>query len=208
MNNGYYKLYEEIKNNDFDTVLGNYEFVMVNGIKISNYYNICKNNKFSCDEIRDTKNLLLKSNFSVNSIQAMLIKKNLIIKNNVKMEGIGEDTVFFYEVMLLSQKIRIINEIIHLYYKNREDSLTNKIDNEYFHGHLLAQKRKKKILEKFHVLDSYLNLKQEYHFKYYLYNKMLQSENIEYAKKILIDIYNIYEGKWNVKDKDLRRILI
>lgn len=205
INDGYYQLYKELKDNDFDIVLGNYEFIMNNGRKISNYYNICRKNKFICNEIRDTKNLLLKSNFSVNSIQAIIIKKDLIIKNNVIMEGIGEDTVFFFEIMLLSKKIRVINEIIHLYYKNREDSLTNNIDNKYFDGHLLAQKRKKRIFEKFDILDSYLNSKQENHFKYYLYNKMLQSENINYAQKILFDIYDVYEGKWKIKDKDLKK---
>lgn len=205
INDGYYQLYKELKDNDFDIVLGNYEFIINNGRKISNYYNICKNNKFICNEIRDTKSLLLKSNFSVNSIQAIIIKKDLIIKNNVMMEGIGEDTVFFYEIMLLSKKIRVINEIIHLYYKNREDSLTNNIDNKYFDGHLLAQKRKKKIFGKFDILDLYLNSKQENHFKYYLYNKMFQAENISYAQKILFDIYDVYEGKWKVKDKDLKK---
>lgn len=205
INDGYYQLYKELKDDDFDIVLGNYEFVTNNGRKISNYYNICKKNKFICNEIRDTKSILLKSNFSVNSIQAILIKKDLIIKNNVIMEGIGEDTVFFYEIMLLSKKIRVINEIIHLYYKNREDSLTNNIDNKYFDGHLLAQKRKKKIFEKFNILNSYLNSKQENHFKYYLYNKMFQAENISYAQKILFDIYDVYEGKWKIKDKDLKK---
>lgn len=204
VNDGYYKLYKQLEHDDFDIVLGNYEFVDRSSRKISNYYSICEYYNFDCREIRNTKELIVKNNFSVNSIQAMLVKKSIILNNNVIMEGIGEDTVFFYEVMLLSQNVKVINEVIHLYYKDREGSLTNSINNEYFDGHLMAQKRKKKIFENFGILESYLNIKQEYHFKYYLYNKMFQVNDKKYGEKILYEIYDIYEGRWNVKDTDLR----
>lgn len=95
-----------------------------------------------------------------------------------------------------------------MYYVNREDSLTNSINNSYFDGHLLAQKRKKDVFESFAVLEEYLNKKQEIHFKYYLYNKMFLAKDIEYAKKILYKIYDVYEGKWNVKDKNLKEFLL
>lgn len=202
-NDGYYKLYQQLEYKDFDIVLGNYVFVDGRSRKMSNYYSICEYYNFDCRDIRDTKSLILKNNFSVDSIQAMLIKKSIILNNNVIMEGIGEDTVFFYEIMLLSHQIRIINQVIHLYYKDRENSLTNNMNNDYFDGHLLAQKRKKKVFEQFDMLDSYLKTKQEYHFKYYLYNKMLQATDEEYAKNILYEIYDVYEGKWNVRNKDL-----
>lgn len=204
INDGYYKLYKQVENNDFDIVLGNYEFVDGFSRRISNYYSICEYYNFDCREIKNTKDLIVKNNFRVNSIQAMLIKKSIVLNNNVIMEGIGEDTVFFYEVMLLSNKIKVVNEVIHLYYKDREGSLTNSANNEYFEGHLLAQKRKKKVFETFGILDEYLKAKQEYHFKYYLYNKMLKAENREYAEGILFQIYDVYEGKWHVKDKNLR----
>lgn len=204
INDGYYKLYKQLERDDFDIILGNYEFVYNSGRKISNYYSICEYYNFDCREIKDTKDLIVNNNFGVNSIQAMLIKKSIILDNNVIMEGIGEDTVFFYEVMLLSQKIKVINELIHLYYKDREGSLTNSINNEYFDGHLLAQKRKKKIFETFEILDDYLKVKQEYHFKYYLYNKMLQAEDRKYAEAILFQIYDVYEGKWHLRDNNLR----
>ncbi len=205
VNDGYYKLYKQLENCEFDIILGNYEFVEGSSKKISNYYNICEYYNFDCREITNTKDLIIKNNFSVNSIQAMLVKKSIILNNNVTMEGIGEDTVFFYEVMLLSRKVKVINEVIHLYYKDREGSLTNSINNEYFDGHFMSQKRKKKIFENFGILESYLNTKQEYHFKHYLYNKMLQANEKKYGEKILYEIYDIYEGRWNVKDKDLRR---
>lgn len=205
VNDGYYKLYKQLENCEFDIILGNYEFVEGSSKKISNYYNICEYYNFDCREITNTKDLIIKNNFSVNSIQAMLVKKSIILNNNVTMEGIGEDTVFFYEVMLLSRKVKVINEVIHLYYKDREGSLTNSINNEYFDGHFMSQKRKKKIFENFGILESYLNTKQEYHFKHYLYNKMLQANEKKYREKILYEIYDIYEGRWNVKDKDLRR---
>lgn len=208
INDGYYKLYKQLEDDDFDIVLGNYEFVTGNSRKIANYYSLCEYYNFNCRQIEETKSLLMKTNFSVDSIQAILIKKSIILNNNVIMEGIGEDTVFFYEIMLLSKKVRVINYLIHLYYKDRQDSITNSINNKYFDGHLLAQKRKKKIFERFKVLDKYLNIKHEYHFKYYLYNKIFQAEDREYAEKILFEIYEIYEGKWKIKDNDLKRFFI
>lgn len=204
INDGYYKLYKELENDDFDIILGNYEIIYESNRKIASYYNICRYCNFDCGEITNTKSLILKSNFSIDSIQAMLIKKELALKNNVIMEGIGEDTVFFYEIMLLSERVRVINETIHFYYKDREESLTNSINNAYFDGHLLAQKRKKSVFEKFEILDMYLKIKQEYHFKYYLYNKIFQAENMEYAKDILFDIYDVYGIKWDIKDKDIK----
>lgn len=207
-NDGYYKLYNQLIDYDFDIVLGNYEIISDQSRVVANYYEACSYNGFDCKEIIDTKSLVLKNNFNVDSIQALLVKKDLILNNNVIMEGIGEDTVFFYEIMLLSKKIRVINQIIHFYYVNREDSLTNSINNRYFDGHLLAQKRKKDVFESFGVLEEYLNKKQEIHFKYYLYNKMFLAKDIEYAKRILYKIYDVYEGKWSIKDKDLKEFLL
>lgn len=204
INDGYYKLYKELDNGYFDIILGNYEIIYESSRKIASYYNICRYCNFYCREITNTKSLILKSNFSIDSIQAMLIKKDLVLKNNVIMEGIGEDTVFFYEIMLLSKKVRVINETIHFYYKDTEGSLTNSINNAYFDGHLLAQKRKKSVFEKFKILDMYLKIKQECHFKYYLYDKIFQAEDMEYAKDILFDIYDIYGTKWDIKDKDIK----
>lgn len=204
INDGYSKLYKEIEQDKLDIVLGNYLMVLGNSRKSVDYYNLCKRCCFNCENILNTKSLLIKNNFSVDSIQAIMIKKDLILDNNVIMEGIGEDTVFFYEIMLLSKKIKIINEFIHLYYKDRDDSLTNTIDDKYFEGHLLAQKRKKNVLENNGILLNYLRIKQEIHFKYYLYNKMFLADNLHHAKKILYEIYEIYEGKWILTDKDLK----
>ena len=90
INDGYYKLYKQLEKDDFDIVLGNYKIIDDHNSRLANYYDVCKKRNFDCNNIKETKNVLLKTNFNVDSIQAALIKKSLIIENNIIMEGVGE----------------------------------------------------------------------------------------------------------------------
>ncbi|WP_146024901.1 hypothetical protein, partial [Pseudomonas sp. FW305-BF6] len=75
----------------------------------------------------NTTKILVDSAFKVASIQALIAKKSLITENNILMvEGAaGEDSLFFEELVTYSNKIKLVNEDIHIYYAEVEGSVVN-----------------------------------------------------------------------------------
>lgn len=115
-----------LEDSSLDMIVGN--IVREDNIKRNeiNYYDkVIKVNKGEI--IDDTRNVLVETNLTVQSIQALVVKRNILLDNNLKMvEGAaGQDTLFFQELILKCSKVRIINHMIHSYYAYVEGSVTN-----------------------------------------------------------------------------------
>lgn len=201
INDGYYKLYNSINEENYDMVIG-YMIVLDNREGIVQYY--------KKGIINNPKEHLINDNFRVNSIQAAIIRKDLIIENDLDMvEGaIGQDTLFFIELMINSKKVLAIDEAIHIYYASVEDSVTNKINKNFFEKSYLLEKEMVKRLDKYNLKDIYVNLKLEKFFKNWYMEKLkqIESEEIEVITNYLIEILNVYNYE-NIKDKDILRLV-
>lgn len=207
---GYQRLYETISNGNYDLVIGNILVKKDNVKKIRNYYSeFVKVNK--SDESNDGKDILIKTKFAVQSIQATMLKKELIIENNIKMvdKALGEDTLFFYELMLHSKNTKVINDLIHIYDKDEVKSLTNNINEEFFKKYFILEQYKINILKGHNILNEYLDLKYKDYFKAWYLEKLkdVNVEEKENCKMILRSIYNIYKNDWNIKDEGLNNLL-
>lgn len=198
VNDGYAKLYKEIINSDYDMVVGSV-------LKASNAENIMK----YCDEqvIENTRKHVIESKFAVNSIQAALIRKKLILNNNLKMVdgAVGEDTLYFLELMLNSNKVKIIDEMIHIYYAALSTSETNNINKNFFRKSLLLEKEMSKKLDQYKLKDIYIDIKFDYFYRYW-YMKKLQIADKSQVKEItdiMLDIIDLYDYS-QIKDKYIR----
>ncbi|MGL4912221.1 MAG: glycosyltransferase family 2 protein, partial [Romboutsia sp.] len=206
VNDGYKILYDSIKNSEVDLVIGNIKFVNNTKESINDYYSVFLRNNHD-NKSNDGKEILYKTEFMAQSIQALLVKKSIIIDNSLKMVNgaIGEDTLFFYQLLTYCNNIKVVKDVIHKYYTNREDSMTNSIDVNYFKKHLLLEKEKKIFLQEQDLIDGYLKYKQSYNFKVWILGKLKYCKKTDYlkAQNIIDEIYKVYKDIWIIEDKNI-----
>src|SRR5690606_24959074 len=105
---GYARLLEEITNDEsLDLVVGNitrYDSEVEK--KEINYYNAAIK-ATGTDTINNLRKLLIDTNLKVQSIQALVVKKDIIEQNNIKMveSAAGQDTLFFQELLMKANKL-------------------------------------------------------------------------------------------------------
>ena len=195
----YQKMYEKILKEKSDVVECNYSIYKDNKKeKIKKFYD--KENYLKT-EINDWKEYLLISTHG----GTKLIKKDLIIKNNLKFpENLYyEDNYFFFILKLLSNKVSIINEIYYNYRRENENSTTLKKDNYRFFDRLETSKM---------LINKAQRLNQK------LYNNKI-TEEIEYRffelyyKNTLVHLVNpkafskVDLSKYNEIKREIKKIM-
>lgn len=198
INDGYAKLIQEITNSDYDFVVGSIKKITDKEINI----------RIGNDQVVNSpREYLLAKKFQSQSVQAAVIDKQLIVDNNLEMVigAIGQDTLFFHELMLCSNKIKIIDEPIHIYYGLVQDSAVNKINISFFEKSLLLEREAKVRYEKYGVLENYKNEKFEYFFKHWYLEKfkMVKSIDKERSAQILGEILTLYSDDIKLRNKDI-----
>lgn len=209
-NDGSAKLYKKIISNNYDLVIGNIIFKSKTESRPSNTisrYLKANNNSYT---VKDGKMLLIKTHFMVQSIQACIIKKSLIINNNLNMVfgGAGQDTLFFYELLINANKIQLINDIIHVYHTSIDGSITNNIVKSYFEKHLPKEYAKRNFLQKNNLLSYYLKSKQDHYFKHFILkklNKVTSDSEREICLRYIDRIYKVYYDIWKIKDPTIKK---
>jgi glycosyltransferase involved in cell wall biosynthesis len=199
INDGYTKLYQTLsKSKELDVVIGNI-IKADNKVRDVNYYQDIKNKfgfktEFQNDEVEE---YLIETSFKVQSIQAMMIRKELLLKKNIYMvEGaLGEDTLYFFQILKNANNFTVINELIHVYYAGVEGSSVNNITANTFKKYLIIEYEKIDFLKKSDLLYGYLALRFNYYFKnWYLKKlKLVKEEDLDQSKCILYKIYKLYE---------------
>lgn len=201
VNDGYAKLYKEINDSDYDMLVGN----VLKASDAENIMNYCE-----AKTIENTKEHVIDSKFAVISIQGTLIRKSLIVNNNLKMVdgAIGEDTLYFIELMLNSKKVKVIDEMIHIYYAALSTSETNNINENFFRKSLLLEREMSNKLETYGLKDIYMDIKFDYFYRYW-YMKKLQIADKNQVKEItniMLEIIDLYDYS-KVKDQYIKNFL-
>lgn len=195
---GFSKLLEEIeKDPTLDMVVGNMVKEDQNEKSVFNYYKTVQHYNYKSDLIDDTKAFLKRSFLKAQSIQAMIVRKNIISDNDIKMvEGaIGQDTIYYQELLLHSNKVKAINEVIHMYYGAVADSVTNTVGLSFFEKYLKLEKYRINFLKENDLINEYL----EDRFEYYLMNwylprlERVEKSNQSEAAEKLLEIFNLYK---------------
>ncbi|MFD1451544.1 glycosyltransferase [Oceanobacillus sojae] len=208
INDGYHYLLEEI-------TTGNYDFVVGNMLKVSdkvlnfNYYKTAMQfNKGEVIQKKNVKQYMLDTSFKAMSIQALVMKKELVIKNNLKMvEGaIGQDTLFFQELLMNSKQVKAIDLDIHVYYAAVSGSVTNVITAKFFERYLLLEIERIRFLKEHQLLEGYMEEKFFTYFKNWYLKRLSKIEecDLESAIGTLYKIYALYKDYIQVEDSDLK----
>src|SRR5699024_12216171 len=99
------------------------------------YTDILRRNNENQMLVTDPKDFLIRSDLRVQSIQALIVKKSVIVDNDLIMvEGAaGQDTMFYQELVLNCSSLLGINKYIHIYYAAVAGSVTNTISDRRAH---------------------------------------------------------------------------
>ncbi|MDE9960506.1 glycosyltransferase [Staphylococcus pseudintermedius] len=205
---GYAQLYEKLKeDSSLDMVIGNIIKEDNRKRSVFNYHGTIK--KYNNDNalITNTKKFLKNAGLRAQSIQALMVKANVIKNNNIKMvEGAaGQDTVFFQELMLYSKKVLGIKVPIHMYYAAVSGSVTNSISKKLFDKYYKLELERIPFLEQHHLMDAYMEQRFNLYVKCWYKPRLdiVKSEEREEAVKRFLDIYHLYEKYERPHDVEL-----
>lgn len=208
---GYTILLDElIENEKLDMIVA--DIVREDNIKrndISYYQKVMKVQKSPF--IFETKKLLLETNLSVQSIQALIVKKEIIDVNNLKMiEGAaGQDTLFFQELLLKCKTVKVLNQNVHSYYAYVEGSVTNTVSHKFFEKFYKVEIERKKFLEQENLINFYMDIRFNSYMKNWYYEKLKQVKSAEderKAKEIIQAIFNLYNNYRHYYNEETLRI--
>src|SRR5690625_1741 len=203
VNDGYSKLYHEIVNSNFDLVIGNMKKVDFDEKDFNYYRDVFKFEGRTEFSNSYSKKFLVNTFFKVQSIQALIVKKDVVLKNNLTMvpKAVGQDTLFFYELIVHAEKFKLLNETVHIYYAGVEASAVNNITGETFKKYLLLEKMRKVFLEEHDLVELFMKKRLNYYFKNWYLKKLdlVKPSDFRCAVHILFEIYNLYD----VKNMDL-----
>jgi len=144
--------------------------------------------------LNDPRQYLLDHNFSVQSIQAMVIRKSFIEAHQLEqvVGAVGQDSLFFTEMMLKAKKVLLVNKVIHDYYAAVSGSTVNAITTKYFEKCLLREEARAKVFKEEHVLDAFNSHRFEVFFELW-YLRHLKRSNLQDFKHNVTILYKIYE---------------
>lgn len=146
--------------------------------------------------ITDPKEFLIGTGLGSQSIQAFMVKKDIIVKNNLEMveKAAGQDTLFFQQLLLNCRKIKITDKVIHVYYAAVTQSVTNSISKAFYNKYLILEKERIKFLLENNILDSYIEKRLVHYFKtwYFVRVPRLKNEDIVAGLDVLYEIFLLY----------------
>lgn len=208
VNDGYAKLFKEMKENDVDMVVGNIKKIGHKEIEL-NYSNTVYTVNTD-GYINDTKDFLIYSNLKAQSIQALIVKKHIITENNLEMVvgAAGQDTLFFQQLLIHSNKVKVIPTVIHLYYSEVSNSVTNLVTKRFFEKYLILERERIKFLKQHNLLNHYVDKRLPTYFKgwYLVRVPRLMRTDYEEAIQTLFEIYSIYKPYISYKFEPFKRL--
>lgn len=205
----------EISPGGYDTLLDIYKeantqensvsFVSGYNVKVgSTVKTIAKHTSKRISIINDFyKSYFKKGKFPTIATQAAIIEKEVFIDNpNLRFieKAAGQDTIFGWELLLSISKGAFTSDAFLIYYADREDSVTNIVDKNYFEKKLILEKEQVKMLKKYDLFSLY----NEQHFDRFMNNwylhklQYVKPEDHDASLKILEEICKIYNK--NIQD--------
>ncbi|GGI41335.1 glycosyltransferase [Mammaliicoccus stepanovicii] len=199
-------LLREIRDdNTLDIVVGNMLKVNEENTVTHHYYQHVIN-KMHTDYITNTVEMLKVTGLKTASIQAMIVKKSLLIDHQIKMVdgAIGQDSLFFLEMMHFAKTAKIIDSTVHVYYAAVSSSVTNRISNRFFDKYLIMETARIQFLKKHKYMDTYMKVRFNFYMKnWYLTRLNKVRDNKERAVTSFLKLYHLYDNFPRPKDNEL-----
>ena len=208
---GYHYLLNLIQEQNVDMVVGNIIKEDSHRRVGGKYTDILKRNNKGKMFVSDPRDFLIRSDMRVQSIQAVIVKKAVIIDNDLIMvEGAaGQDTMFYQELVLNSKSLLGTNKYIHIYYAAVSGSVTNTISHKFFEKYYKLELERIPYLNKYELMDTYLEVRYSPYVKQWYLTRLekVAPEHREEAIRKFLDIISLYDEYEPEYDSELQNIL-
>nr|WP_233711535.1 glycosyltransferase [Lederbergia citrisecunda] len=197
VNDGYYHLYDDINKNGYDMVVGN--MVRLDDKELLfDYYKTAIHYNGGSVISGNINKYLINSQFKAMSIQALIVRKDVIVNNSLKMvEGAaGQDTLFFQELLLNSKRTKVIDLPIHIYYAAVSGSTVNTITKKFFEKYYRLETVRIEFLKEHNLLADFMEQRFNYYFKNWYLSKLQHVNEEEALDSIILleKIFGLYEA--------------
>lgn len=203
---GFHQMLNLIKEKDVDMVVGNIIKEDSDKRTAGKYTGTIKKYNFGKLFISDPKDYMVRAAMRVQSIQALIVKRSIIIENDLIMvEGAaGQDTMFFQELVLNCNSIQGIDKFIHVYYAAVSGSVTNTVSKTFFDKYYALELERIPFLKKYGLLDVYLEERLSFYVrKWYMprLERVAEQDKSEAVLRFLdiIDLYEPFNPKYEIE---------
>lgn len=190
-------LFELIKANDVDFVQGRHTIHSDEEV-------ILRKNCLDKPIIVNGIDKLIYDNFNTPSMQAGLFKRKFLQDNNIQMPigAIGQDSLFYYQVMVVSNQVMFTNHLVHKYYGRRDGSVVNSITLKTLSGQLQIEQEKYRLFANYNLTNYYRLTRLTSYFQKIINKRFecISPEQAEQAFELYKQIVNIY-GVENIDDE-------
>ena len=200
VNDGFAKLFKVVVEEGFDIAVGNMQRFSDDFVRFS-YYEIAQMFNNRSDEVHDREDMrrfLERNNLRAMSIQALVVRKSVVVDNDLRMvEGaIGQDTVFFLELLMNVDCMKVVDEDIHVYYAAVDGSSVNKVGKRFFEKYLILERYRIEAYERYGVLSLFLGERFEYYFENWYLKKLalVDEDEVDECIGVLVEIFRLYGG--------------
>lgn len=198
LGDGYKFLLESIKQHDVDMVVGNIIREDNNRKGRIRYTDVVKENNDKNLLINNPREFLIESKLRVQSIQALLVKRDIILENNLEMvEGAaGQDTMFYQELILNSSSVLALEEYIHVYYAAVTGSVTNTVSANFFKKFYKLELKRVPHLLRHGLMETYIEQRLNNYIKSWYLKKLdnVPEEQYYEAATTLLKIIELYRA--------------
>lgn len=203
---GYAQMYQLAEAEDLDLVLGEIYQCRVSA-KTSNYHQQFMD-LAGTDEFDDgIGELLKKSAFIAPSIQAMVIRKQLLMDHELTqvVGAIGQDTLFSWQILQYAKRIRLVDHPIHVYYAKNAGSVTNAAGPGFFEKLLRLQVPKREWLEREGLLRTFMEARYDYYTDLWVFHKLSSAQDAETCARLVEKYLDVYQDAYRHTDPIIDR---
>lgn len=208
VNDAYAKMLEIAKQNGEDIVVGNMSRFRLSE-ELANYHYYFEKYYGSDTVTGNKQDFLSKIRFTPMSIQAMVIRKSIIIDSKISqvVGAVGQDSFFSWQLFISAKKIKSVPLVAHIYYAMVQNSTVNHITPKYFQRSLLQERVQREWLEQNHLLDNYMKYRFNGFFRDWYMVKLDQADPETKTKcsKILMEIFALYSDVYCNDDPVINR---
>ncbi|WP_313428717.1 glycosyltransferase [Siminovitchia terrae] len=208
IHDGYDHLYKEVQGGRYDMAVGNM-VRLAHDEMLFDYYQTAIQYNGSSVISENVHHYLSSSQFKAMSIQALIVRKEVIVNNGLEMVvgAAGQDTLFFHELLLHARRTKVINLPIHIYYAAVSGSTVNTVTKRFFEKYYLLENARKKFLKKHGLLEEYMEKRFNYYFKNWYLDKLknVREEEAFASVMVLEKIFALYQDHLVHEDEELTK---
>ena len=149
---GYARLMEIMESEDVDLAFGTVPMVSPDGRRVRSF------GEFGL--IDDPREAVVRSRFFAQSMQGGIARRELLDRGAVRFApGIGQDTLFFYELMAHARRAYSADIPVHVYFAERANSAVNAVTPSFFRRSLECERATAEFLEREGLMDEFRRLR-------------------------------------------------